>query len=91
MGELGTRRYQAVFEQALRDTVNYHVSLISSAVSPYQCWTTMPSYTLRWVEDQQVRRLPLRDHLGHRPGHRHRGFGGTRAGAVDQFRYRPDL
>ncbi|WP_319445962.1 MULTISPECIES: DUF4832 domain-containing protein [unclassified Mycobacterium] len=31
------------FQQAIRNTVNYHVSLVSSAVSPYQGTTTMPA------------------------------------------------
>jgi hypothetical protein len=33
----------AFFQQAIRNTVNYHVSLVSSAVSPYQGTTTMPA------------------------------------------------
>jgi Domain of unknown function (DUF4832) len=32
----------AFFQKAIWDTVNYHVSLVSSAVSPYQGTTTMP-------------------------------------------------
>jgi hypothetical protein len=42
---------QALFDQGVRDTVNYHVSLLSSTVPLYQGSTTMPSdiYAL-WAE-----------------------------------------
>jgi hypothetical protein len=48
---LGGQTVAQVFEQALRDTVNYHVSLISGSVSLYQGATVMPAPTYaHWVK-----------------------------------------